>query len=149
MRGIQTILPAQTIVVATANEVEKIKPELLSRFDFVVKCDLPSMREAQEISDDMWEYWNLPKGVETLELAKFLKWVRTRNPELPNAVRQKAKDISRQYIMYSRETRPRRLERIIRIALAIARLNYRDCSIQDVNRALELINEIKPQVSET
>ncbi len=146
---IQTILPAQTIVVATANDVEKIKPELLSRFDFVVKCDLPSMREAQEISDDMWEYWNLPKGVETLELAKFLKWVRTRDPELPNAVRQKAKDISRQYIMYSRETRPRRLERIIRIALAIARLNYRDCSIQDVNRALEFINEIKPQVSET
>lgn len=140
---IQTILPAQTIVVATANDVKKIKPELLSRFDFLVKCDLPSVGEAQAISDDMWEFWNLPKGIETLELGKFLKWVRSRDPELPNAVRQKAKEISRQYIMYSRETRPRRLERVIRISLAIARLNYRDVQIGDVNRALEFINDIK------
>lgn len=144
----QTTLNAETIIVATANMIKNLKPELVSRFDFVVRCDLPNIRQAQDIADDMIEWWNKPKSVVTVELGKYLKWVRDFEPDLPQSVRDKAKEIVKQYIAYSRETRPRTLESILRIALSIARLNHRDVKVKDIQRAIEFLNGMREDLKD-
>ena len=140
--------PAEAIVVATANEVGRLKPELLDRFDFTVEVDLPSTHEAEEIMREVVEWWNRPKAQGTWSLGKFLRWVREHTPEIPQNVREQAKDVVAQYIVYSRETRIRRLESILRVALALARLNRRDVTVQDVQRAIRLLNDAKPREEE-
>ncbi len=70
---------------------------------------------------------------------------RQREPEIPQDVREQAKDIVAQYIIYSRETRIRRLESILRVALSVARLNRRDVEIRDVQRAIKLLNDAKSE----
>jgi len=56
-------LDAAALVIATANEVDKLKAELLSRFDFAVEMSLPTTDEARNIADDLIENWDHRGGV--------------------------------------------------------------------------------------
>lgn len=134
-------LPAETIIVATANRLERFRPELVSRFDFIIRVSVPTVQQAQDIMDDRILWWNRPKGKDTANLAKFLKWTRDYTPDIPETVRAQAKALMNDYIMMSGETRVRRLERVIRIALAIARLNHRDVVLKDFKRAIAMVQE--------
>ncbi len=135
------MLPAETIVVASANDIFRVKPEVVSRFDFVVKTQLPTRTLAKDMWADMVDNWDLPKAKQTEELGKFLKWVRDFDPQIPQSVRDKAKELGHTYIEYAGEVRPRRLQSIIRVAKALARLNRRDVEIGDMERSLKLINQ--------
>lgn len=134
-------LPAEAIVVATANRLDKLRAELASRFDFTIEMTMPTVQQAREIMDDRIVWWNRPKGKDTEDLAKFLGWIRDFMPNLSESVRTQARALMDDYILMSGETRVRRLERVIRIALAIARLNRRDVVLQDFKRAIATIQE--------
>lgn len=111
-------LPAQAIVVATANRIGKLRPELVSRFDLAIHLAVPTVQQARAIMDDRIVWWNRPKGKATADLAKFLAWVRDFAPNLSESVRTQARALMNDYILMSGETRVRRLERVIRVALA-------------------------------
>lgn len=135
------MLPAEAIVIASANDIFRIKPEVVSRFDFVIKTELLTRTHAKTMVRDMIENWDLPKAKQTEDLGKFLKWVREYDPQIPQSVRDKGKELLETYIEYAGEVRPRRLQSIIRVAKSLARLNRRDVEIQDVERGLKLINQ--------
>jgi DNA replicative helicase MCM subunit Mcm2 (Cdc46/Mcm family) len=133
-------LPAETIVVATSNSLDKLKPELVSRFDFVLETKLPTVQHAVEIAKDGIEWWDRPKGKDVVELGKFLMWVRQFDPEISQQVRDEAKAEVERYIRYSKENRPRVIHSITRVAKAIARLNRRNAVAEDFGRAIGMIN---------
>jgi len=139
-------LPAEAIVVATANRLDKLRPELVSRFDLAIRLAGPTVQEAREIMDDRILWWNRPKGKAIADLAKFLAWVRDFTPNLSESVRTQARALMNDYVLMSGETRVRRLERIIRIALAIARLNHRAVVLQDFKRAIGMVHEVQPEM---
>ncbi len=134
-------LPAEAIVVATANRLDKLRPELVSRFDLTIRLAVPTVQEARAIMDDRIVWWNRPKGKATADLAKFLAWVRGFTPNLSESVRAQARALMNDYVLMSGETRVRRLERTIRIAIAIARLNHRDVVLQDFKRAIGMLHQ--------
>ncbi len=136
-------LEAEALVVATANELDRLKPELVSRFDFVVETRLPTTYEAQDIAADLIEWWDRPKATEQESLAKWLKWVRGFDPQIPQSVREAAKKlVGEQFIGLVGETRPRKIESIVRIAKALARLRRRDVAVEDVRQAMLLSQEL-------
>lgn len=136
-------LDAEALVIATANEIEKLKPELLSRFDFAVEMSLPTTEEARDIASDLIEHWDRPKATQQEDLAKFLKWVRQHDPQIPQSVRDAAKKlVGDNFIALVGETRPRKIESVIRIAKALARLSRRDVTVDDVRKAMLLSREL-------
>ena len=137
-----TQLDAEVIVVATANHVAPLSPELVSRFDLVVHTALPSVEQAQAIAQDVITWWDRPKARQTVNLGAFLAWVREYEPEIPDTVRGEAVRNVNRYIRMGRETRPRRIESILRVAKSVARLNHRDVAREDVDRAIDLIAEM-------
>lgn len=134
-------LPAEVIVIMCANDISALKPELVDRCDFVLKCDNYTSSQAKTIKSNIIKYWNVPKPLQALDLAKFLKWIRTFEPKISDSVREEVDKLLETYIDLSHETAPRRFEGIIRIALAIARLNYRDMNVGDVQKAIKIFNE--------
>jgi hypothetical protein len=134
-------MPAEVIVIMCANEITALKPELVDRCDFVLKCDTYSTSQAKSIKTNIVRYWNAPKPLQEQDLAKFLKWCRTFEPGISDAVREEVDKLLETYIDLSHETAPRRFEGIMRIALAIARLNYRDMNVGDVQNAIKIFNE--------
>ena len=136
-------LDAEALVVATANDVDKLKPELLSRFDFAVEMSLPTTEEARDIASDLIEHWDRPKATQQEDLAKYLKWVRGHDPQIPQSVRDAAKRlVGDNFIQLVGETRPRKIESVIRIAKSLARLNCRDVTVDDVRKAMLLSREL-------
>ncbi len=134
-------LPAAPAIIATANRIDKLRPELVSRFDFVIHVDLPTVQEAQAILDDRITWWNRPKGLDAARLAHYLTWARSFTPRLPESVRTQARAFMGDYIVLSGETRVRRLERVIRIAMALARLSHRDAILEDFKRAVGMLHQ--------
>ena len=132
-------LPAEVVIVATSNRIDRFRAELLDRFDFVVRVAAPTVVQAQDIMGERILWWNRPKGTDTVNLGKYLVWIRRFTPDIPETVRKQAQSLLRDFIEYSGETRIRRLERLIRIALAIARLNRRDVTLADFKRAIKLV----------
>ena len=148
LRWLSTQLEVEVIAFATANHVAPLSPELVSRFDLVVHTALPSVEQAQAIAQDVITWWDRPKARQTVNLGAFLAWVREYEPEIPDTVRGEAVRNVNRYIRMGRETRPRRIESILRVAKSVARLNRRDVTREDVDRAIDLIAEMNDREEE-
>ncbi|GAI03865.1 unnamed protein product, partial [marine sediment metagenome] len=140
----QGSVPAEVIIIAGANSVSWLTPEQFLRFDFRFKIDPYTVREAQNIADDISMYMGKPKSRDTEKLKKYLKWIRSREAQLSDEVRIKGAKIIKDYIEYSKNTDIRHIQSIWRCALAIARLNYSDVTIEDVRRAIKMLSNNRP-----
>lgn len=142
--GKQASFPAETRIVACANKIEDFSPELLDRFDFAIKCVNPNKPEGKTIMTDIIEVWGKPKkDYGGQKLAKFITWIRSFDPYLNDEVRKRMIELINGYIDSKNvETvNIRQHEKIMRIALAIARLNHRDLKYEDALEAIRLIDQ--------
>jgi DNA replicative helicase MCM subunit Mcm2 (Cdc46/Mcm family) len=80
------------------------------------------------------------RGTESLD--KFLTWVRAYDPSIPETLRAEAVEAVDYYLRVGQETRPRRLESIVRVAKALPRLNHRNVERGDIDRAIDLTWEV-------
>ena len=139
--GKQRSFPAETRVIACANTIKGFSPELLDRFDFVIACRQPNEEDGKTILTRIIEAWGKPKRhYRGTELATFIRWVRGFDPAIRDAVRARIIELIQGYIdaKHPKTVNVRQHERIMRIALAIARLNHRDLRYEDAEEAIRL-----------
>ena len=140
----QTLFPAATRIIACANKIDGLSPELLDRFDFVILCENPSRAEGKQILRHIIEGWGKPKEHGNgRELGKFLSRVRDFKPYISDDVRNQIKELVMDYIDAKNPeiVRIRQYEKIMRIALAVAKLNHRDLKFEDAVEAIRLTDE--------
>jgi len=129
-------LDARVKVVAGANDADRIIPPLLDRFDFVFKLDNPDPETMKDIISNRIDFWGLKKTTNFDLLEKFLAYVKRFKPKLE---REKLKALMARYIAWRNANwSVRQYERFIRIALAIARIRQRDCTVSDMLDAIKL-----------
>lgn len=90
------------------------------------------------------ETWGKPKRhYSGTDLAKFISWVRGFEPYISEEVRKRIIELIRGYIDVKnpKAVSVRQHEKIMRIALAIARLNHRDLRYEDALEAIRLVDE--------
>lgn len=136
------ILDAEVIVVATSNDPDRLTPELMDRFDFVLETPEPTVQDARVIIDARIRTWGYGRREPLEELGRYLAWVRSFEPDLDDKARELA---SREAQHLAREVqdrgvvRIRRLETLVRASLAHARLHRRDVTCEDVEAAANLV----------
>lgn len=139
------ILDAEVIVIATANEPSRLTPELIDRFDFVLETPEPNIPDARQIIEARIRAWGYSRESRIGELGRFLTWIRSFEPDLNSAARAKA-IIEAQHlaleVQRKGKVRIRRLETLVRVALAHARLHHRDVTFEDVEEAARLVVEL-------
>jgi len=140
----QGSVPAEVIIIAGANDISWLTPEQLGRFCYRFEIKPYTVREAQNIADDISMYMGKPKSRDTEKLKKYLKWIRSREAQLSDEVRSQGAKTIKNYIEYSKNTDIRRVQSIWRSARAIARLDYRDVEVADVHRAIKMLGDVKP-----
>lgn len=142
--GKQANFPAETRVIACANKIEDFSPELLDRFDFTIECKQPNSNEGKTILTYIMETWGKPKRhYSGTDLAKFISWARGFEPYISEEVRERVIELIRGYIdaKNPKAVNVRQHEKIMRIALAIARLNHRDLRYEDALEAIRLMDQ--------
>lgn len=136
------ILEAEVVVIATANEPDRLTPELLDRFDFVLPTPEATVEAARQIVAARIQGWGLSRSSTMEELGRFLAWVRGFEPAFGREAREAAvvaaQHLARELSTYGR-VRVRRLETLVRTALAHARLHRRDVALEDVQEAARLV----------
>lgn len=137
-------VPAETIIVGGANNCSFMTQEQLGRWDFRFKIEPYTVREAQNIADEISLYMGKPKSRDSEKLKKYLKWIRGREAQLSDEVRSHGAKIIKDYIQYSKNTDIRHIQSIWRCARSIARLDFRDVAIADVRRAVKMLSTVVP-----
>lgn len=141
--GKQNTFRAETTTICTANRLEGFTPELISRFDFNIECNIPDKEKGKKIMTKIVDGWFREKGeYDGIKLHKFLTWIENYEPVISDDVRDKIAKLLNQYIDKKnvKEIDPRQYERFMRIGIAIARLNHRELQLNDVILAIELTN---------
>lgn len=133
-------VPAEAIIIAGANDISWLTPEQFLRFDFRFKIDPYTVREAQNIADDISMYMGKPKSRDTEKLKKYLRWIRSREASISDEVRSQGANIIKNYIEYSKNTNIRHVQSIWRVARSLARLNYSNVTVEDVKRAIKMLS---------
>lgn len=137
-------VPAEVIIIAGANDISWLTPEQLGRFCFRFEIRPYTIKEAQNIADEISLYMGKPKSRDTDKLKKYLKWIRGREALISDEIRSKGAKIIKDYIEYSKNTDIRHIQSIWRTARSIARLNYSDVTIEDIKRAIKMLSDVKP-----
>lgn len=135
---------AETRIIACANKIDGFSAELLDRFDFAIECKEPSSDQGKTILTDIFQFWGKPKRhYSGSVLAKSIAWVRGFEPYISDEVRERIIELIRGYIdtKNPKTVNVRQHERIMRIALAIARLNHRDLRYEDALEAIRLVDQ--------
>lgn len=140
----QGSVPAEAIVIAGANDISWLTPEQFLRFDYRFVIKPYTVREAQNIADDISMYMGKPKSRDTEKLKKYLKWIRSREAQIPDEVRSQGAKVIKNYIEYSKNTNIRHVQSIWRVARSLARLNYSNVAVEDVKRAVKLLSNNRP-----
>jgi len=129
-------LDARVKVVAGANDMDRIIPPLLDRFDFVFKLGNPDPETRKDSISKRIDLWRVKRTTNFDLREKFLTYVRRCKPKLE---REKLKALMNRYIAWrNADWSVRQYERCIRIALAIARVRQRDCTVDDMLDAIKL-----------
>lgn len=137
--GSKKTVPAEVRVVACCNSTEGLEAPLLDRFDFVVETDVLSKARERRITDHIYDMWFSDGGDSGGRLLGFLRWVETRQPSVGGETMEKIKKIKNDYIAKEGgEPDIRGKESLLRIAIAIARLNDRDVRVEDYLEAIRL-----------
>lgn len=112
---------------------------LFNRFEFVIKFERMSEEELDETLDWHYQFFRKPKPKEDAErLKKYLKWVRSFEPEVPDDELQAIKEYKRAHLGDIENVREGNA--IMNVAYTIARLNHRDVTLDDYKSAYELMN---------
>jgi len=135
--------PAEVIVLGGANSIDCFTPEQVFRWDFRFEIEQYSIDQAQEIADTISRWMGKSKRKETDKLVKFLKWIRSREANMTDDVREEGADLIKEYIRRTGNTDIRRVQSIWRIARAWARLNYSDVVGEDVAKAIVMLEELE------
>lgn len=142
--GIDTFFPANTIIIATANNANLLGEILGSRFDFVIKFTGYNRETANRIISAKTKSFlkeNPTQEQSETPIAKYLKAVRNYNPDHLN-FKQGEKVINTWFDIYNMNLiEPRRhIERVLRIGASHARLHFRSPQTIDFIRAIEILN---------
>lgn len=140
----QGMVPAEVIIIAGANEISWLTPEQFLRFDYRFAIKPYTVHEAQNIADDISFYMGKPKSRDTEKLKKYLKWIRSREAQIPDEVRSQGAKVIKNYIEDSKNTNIRHVQSIWRVARSLARLNYSNVNVEDVKRAVKLLSNNRP-----
>lgn len=140
----QGSVPAEVIIIAGANDISWLTPEQFGRFCFRFEIKPYTIKEAQNIADDISMYMGKPKSRDTEKLKKYLKWIRSREAQISDDVRSHGAKIIKDYIEYSKNTDIRQVQSIWRVARSLARLNFCDVTVEDVKKAVKMLSNNKP-----
>lgn len=140
----QGMVSAEVIIIAGANDISWLTPEQFGRFCFRFEIKPYTIKEAQNIADDISMYMGKPKSRDTEKLKKYLKWIRGREASISDEVRSHGAKIIKDYIEDSKNTDIRQVQSIWRVARSLSRLNYSNVTIEDVKRAVKLLSNNKP-----
>ncbi len=138
----RTRLSARCRVIASANEIDKLPPELLDRYDFKIEMHTLETEEEKEIIAGIVSTWRREKPEYYGEkLRGYLDWIKSYEPDIPDDVRDTMSLLSQMFIDLNEEVRgsTRKKESILRVAFAIAKLNRRPMKTDDFLYAAELL----------
>ena len=112
---------------------------LFNRFEFVIKFEQMSEEELDETLDWHYQFFRKPKPNEDAErLKKYLKWVRSFKPEVPDDELQAIMEYKREHLDDIGNVREGNA--LMNVAYTLARLNHRDVTLEDFESAHELMN---------
>lgn len=134
---------ARCRVIASANKIDKLPPELLDRFDFKIEMKPPTLQEELTMTENVVKNWFDKKPTYFgEELRKYLRWVKNYEPEMDEEVRKKGTKLVQMYVEMNEDMRGsmRKKESLIRIATGVAKLNRRPVDIEDLFKAISLTN---------
>lgn len=138
--------PAEVRVIATANSTEKFADAILDRFDFVVELDEYDAEETDEVTEQLYETWwetfiSGERQTEEPVLPEYLKWIEVHEPGGDQETLERIQSM-RQHLIhdggFTGEIRQK--EAYLRIAFTVAKLNRRDITPYDYQRAIEIIH---------
>jgi len=139
-------LPAQVrgILLGNYRSREEIiaahSEAVFDRFEFVLQFDRLTDSERDVAIDWQYDHFRRPKAPEeTHDLKKFIAWVRKFDPEIPEQELRKIKRFKQERIETVENVR--KGVSIMTVAYTIARLNYRDLTLEDYETAFELVAE--------
>lgn len=139
--GMEECFEAQIRGIAGCNRIEKIvdnQEELIDRFDFYFKLDVPSKEKSQEIMSKSIQSWMKEKeDYMGDELKMYLEWIHTFSPKIEADVEEKTDNLISLFISQMDENKGiRYYQGVVRIAYTIAKLNRRNLTVEDVVRAI-------------
>lgn len=136
---------AETRIVASANEIEKLPKALLDRFDFIFELKTPSRDERAENVDNIVDAFFSDEEQTKIDILKeYLNFIRDFEPRPSNL--KTIKELIRSYIQLTNanidEKSYRSLElSILRIAYALAKLQMSDVTPVHVLKAIKMKDE--------
>lgn len=120
--------------------ISKHSEALFNRFEFVIKFDRLTEDERDTAIDFQYDRFRQGKDPEeTEELRKFILWVQNFEPTIPENEMEKIKRYKSEQIGSIDNVRTGLA--LLNVAYTIARLNHRDVTLSDYQRAFELITE--------
>jgi replicative DNA helicase Mcm len=142
--GKNTTLNAECRVIACANDISKFPPELIDRFDFRIETTVPTRDVEKRITDTIYDGWFEEENKEAdaaYKVRKYIEWVNLRKPKISKETMDVVKKIKNMYIdLREREPSVRQKETLLRVAVAIAKLNVRELRPRDYIEAITLVD---------
>ncbi len=136
------ILEAEVVVIATANDPARLAPELIGPLRLRPGDAEPNVQESRQIIEARIRSWGCSRESGIRDLGRFLTWIRSFEPDLGGEVRTQA-IVEAQHLALEVQRRGkvriRRLETLVRVALAHARLHHRDVASEDVEAAARFV----------
>lgn len=135
-------LNAKCRTIASSNKTEKLTPELLDRFDFIIELSEYSRDEEKQIASHIASQWFSSKpSYYGSELKAFIDWIKSYEPSISEDVRKQMQEVIQFFIDLNEDVRGsmRRKESIIRVAYAIAKIHRREMRIEDVVKAIQML----------
>jgi hypothetical protein len=143
---IRQLIQAEVRTVATANSMDKFKPAIRDRFDFIVDCDEYDADETVEVSDSLFDNFmgsfveGEIEGTDPL-LPDYLKWIEPFEPGASDNFESRGKKIKNHLIKregFSGSIRQK--NSWLRVGYTIAKLNRRDMTVDDYLQGIFLLH---------
>lgn len=130
---------AETRIVGSLNDADKLTPALRERFDFEFTFTTPTAQESKAISPKILSLCFDDINSNANAVKKYLKWIGGYDPKLSDDNRKIAEEIFNKYFEYKEIGKSGRwIATCIRIAKAIAKFHRRDVMPNDFVKALSL-----------
>jgi len=135
-------LDAEVRVIACTNRIKQFRDELLDRFDFVIRMELPSPKEEKRITTHIYKHFFDEEEIsETLR--KYISYVRPYNPKVKDNILDEIINIKDSLIDklkkeegYKADIRSK--ESLFRTSLCIARLNKERLKVKHYKEGIKL-----------
>jgi DNA replicative helicase MCM subunit Mcm2 (Cdc46/Mcm family) len=142
---------AEVRVMASCNNLERIQPPLLDRFDFPIRVNrIPRVERADHVSDIIDSFMG-KEGKDYAAVVKaYLEWAKKKKTSIDPEDEKQIKEVIRDYILHAEAKIEgmsyRNLEfSLLRIAYALALLEQQKIKKTHVAKAIELKDEILKQ----